>query len=161
MSPCTTLRSCQHSQAAALYSAHTCKDQHPSRGAAACDASERSCRHIAWQTQTLDVFPRKNMRSTHKPALTGQTSRPTTRPETHQNLIHTDKEQTPPKDETKASPNSRATDQSSPPPPGVWAQSIRTDDFSVTIFGPTRLNTASTPTAQCQKRNAKHMRPGT
>ena len=37
------------SLSAAQYSAHTCKDQHPSRSAATCDASERSCRQAAWQ----------------------------------------------------------------------------------------------------------------
>jgi hypothetical protein len=58
---------------------------------------------------------------------------PMTRPETHQNLIHTDKEQMllPPK--ALALNDSSTTDQPSPPPRGVKAQKVRTDCFSVMI----------------------------
>jgi hypothetical protein len=58
---------------------------------------------------------------------------PMTRPETHQNLIHTDKEQMLPNGQVVTQPKSNTTDNSSPPPLGVRAQKVRTDCFSVMI----------------------------
>ena len=114
-----------------IHSAHTRRPHTPiTEGGDPQNASERSCRHVAWQTHT---------HAHAQICLTGQTSRPTTRPETHQNLIHTDKEQNALHTQAKAQMRSNTNTPIIPTTPqGVWAQWPRTDCFSVTITEPTQ-----------------------
>ena len=74
---------------------------------------------LATPLNVVAVKPRGRFQSLTRLPLTGQTSRPTTRPETHQNLIHTDKEHMRPFRRALAPRNSNTTDPSSSPPLGV------------------------------------------